>query len=70
MPMADSPAVDDPLGTTTNCPAYDQRFGPDRPLDGNGDGLALCDIGAIERDSLFADGFESGDAAEWSAIVG
>ncbi|REJ76563.1 MAG: hypothetical protein DWQ36_25805 [Acidobacteria bacterium] len=66
MPRADSPAVDDPLGTISNCPAHDQRFGPPRPLDGNGDGLAACDIGAIERDVLFDDGFESGDLSEWS----
>ncbi len=66
MPRADSPAVDDPLGATTNCPGYDQRFGPSRPLDGNGDGIVACDIGAIERDHIFMDGFESGDVSQWS----
>jgi hypothetical protein len=29
-----------------------------RPLDGNRDGIARCDIGAMELDLLFADGFD------------
>ncbi len=29
-----------------------------RPLDGNADGVAACDIGAVESDELFANGFE------------
>ena len=65
MPQADSPAVDDPMGATTSCPSYDQRLGPNRPQDGNGDGFFACDIGAIERDILFSDGFESGDTTAW-----
>lgn len=40
-----SPAVD--AGTSTNCPTADQR-GVTRPQDGNGDGTAVCDIGAYE----------------------
>lgn len=55
-----SPAID---GADADCPALDQRGGS-RPLDGNGDGAAQCDIGAIEQpyiDVIFADGFESGD---------
>ncbi len=45
LPAATSPAVDaaDPSG----CPATDQR-GQTRPTDGNGDGTAVCDIGAVE----------------------
>ena len=69
LPMAGSPAVDDPLGSITGCPTHDQRFGPPRPLDGNGDGIASCDIGAIERDPLFQDGFETGDTSRWSSTV-
>lgn len=70
LPMADSPAVDDPLGTITKCPSHDQRFAAMlRPFDGNGDGIAACDIGAIERDALFTDGFETGDTSRWPSEV-
>lgn len=43
---------------------FDQRGQPS-PVDGNGDGIARCDVGAIERqlveisDTIFADGFEN-----------
>jgi len=48
-------------------PPTDQR-GLSRPLDGDGDGPAVCDSGAIEHiPVLFADGFESGDTLQWSA---
>lgn len=46
MPAADSPAVD--AGTSTGCPAADQR-GITRPRDGDADGTAVCDVGAVER---------------------
>jgi Ca2+-binding RTX toxin-like protein len=39
-----SPAID---AFTTDCPATDQR-GFLRPVDGNGDTIAACDIGAVE----------------------
>ncbi|NJP07127.1 MAG: hypothetical protein HC837_16665 [Chloroflexaceae bacterium] len=42
---ANSPAID--AGSTTSCPATDQR-GIARPVDGNGDGTAICDVGAYE----------------------
>jgi hypothetical protein len=43
--LAGSPAID--AGNNAACPAADQRGQP-RPVDGNGDGTATCDIGAIE----------------------
>jgi CSLREA domain-containing protein len=44
--LRSSPAVDH--GTNAACPATDER-GVARPQDGNGDGRAVCDIGAYER---------------------
>jgi len=40
-----SPCID--AGTNQNCPATD-KDGTRRPLDGNGDGRATCDMGAYE----------------------
>ncbi|MCL4504455.1 MAG: hypothetical protein M1140_00300 [Chloroflexi bacterium] len=40
-----SPAID--AGTNIGCPATDQR-GVTRPIDGNRDGVRVCDIGAYE----------------------
>jgi len=42
-----SPAID--AADNTACPATDQR-GVARPFDGDGDGNAVCDIGAHEND--------------------
>ena len=43
--LTGSPAID--AGTNSGCPATDQR-GVARPIDGNHDGSAVCDIGAVE----------------------
>ena len=40
-----SPAID--AANDASCPAADQR-GAARPFDGDGDGMAHCDIGAVE----------------------
>jgi len=57
-PAYGAPAID--AGDDARCPLYDAR-GVVRPLDGNGDGAAHCDIGALESsyvDRVFGNGFE------------
>ncbi len=44
--LAFSPAIDS--GDNATCPVQDQRGGM-RPVDGDGDGTATCDIGAVEQ---------------------
>jgi K319L-like, PKD domain/PKD domain len=45
-----SEAIDRGVGTSAPaCPATDE-FGATRPIDGNGDGVATCDVGAVEYD--------------------
>jgi len=67
-----SPALDagDPAGCSgaDGLPVAADQRGFTRHLDGDQDGDVRCDIGAVEH-SLFADGFESGDSANWSAIA-
>lgn len=50
-PAAGGPAIDN--GGNAVCPATDQRgTGFPRPNDGNGDGSAVCDVGAYERPAV------------------
>jgi hypothetical protein len=47
-----SPALEGVTYAPLDCPEKDQR-GYTRPMDGNRDGTALCDIGAFESEPLF-----------------
>ncbi len=59
--LPDSVAIDAALPAA--CAPVDQR-GRTRPRDGNGDGQAICDIGAFEfADPIFADGFDDVESA-------
>jgi hypothetical protein len=65
--QAASAAVDS--GDDGHAPATDVA-GVVRPLDGDGDGLAVVDRGAFElvpAAMIFADGFETRDTDRWSA---
>ncbi|MEO8460579.1 MAG: right-handed parallel beta-helix repeat-containing protein [Dokdonella sp.] len=57
-------------GVVSGCAGVDQR-GVARPQDGDGDGTAVCDVGAIELDidQIFDDGFETGTRSEGSSVV-
>jgi CSLREA domain-containing protein len=47
--LENSPAID--AGSNANCLATDQR-GISRPIDGDGNGTAVCDIGAVEMETI------------------
>lgn len=70
-PGPTSPVLDG--ADSPSCPSIDQR-GVARPIDGDEDGIPLCDIGSVEAapatDQIFADGFEGGTTAGWSAVGG
>lgn len=63
LPSAESPIVD--FASPGSSPDVDQRL-VERPIDGDQDGVARPDIGAVELiPPIFADGFESGDLSVW-----
>ncbi len=65
-PLPGSPLID--AGEADCGLTIDQR-GIQRPFDGDRDGTALCDIGAVEYDGIFYDGFVYGDTTAWSVTV-
>lgn len=70
LPLTGSPAID--RGETALCLTTDQRGAP-RPIDGDDDQVADCDVGAVEisvETEIFGDGFESGDTLGWSSSTG
>ncbi len=67
LPVPGSVAIDTGIGCPP--PQEDQR-GLTRPIDGDGDSSALCDVGSVEAllieyPWLFLDGFETGDTQAW-----
>jgi CSLREA domain-containing protein len=67
-PRPRSPLIDLMSAVDPYCQWEDQR-GVRRPLDGNWDGTAGCDVGAVESTLLFADDFESGFTDAWSGTL-
>jgi len=69
-PLPGSLALDQPLAVP-GCTASDQRR-LSRPRDGNGDGAAVCDIGAVELagpGEVFVETFDCGFTTAWSVVV-
>lgn len=66
-----SVAID--AGTNAGCPAVDQR-GVARPLDGDGDGLAACDVGSYEYNRFLVTVVEhpipTADGAPYGITIG
>jgi hypothetical protein len=60
LPLAGSPLID--AGDDAECAATDQRGGL-RPYDGDGDGPAICDIGAVEAGAEIG----TGPTLSWNA---
>jgi CSLREA domain-containing protein len=60
----------DSVRAEANCLTQDQHGGH-RPRDGDGDRVALCDIGAVEMPEppFFFDDFETGTTGAWSVVV-
>jgi hypothetical protein len=69
--MGDSPDID--AGDNTACAGVDQRGIP-RPLDGDGDGLAVCDVGAFEYQipsttTILSDGPDPSEAGQTFTVT-
>ncbi len=65
LPLPGSPAIDATVAGVS-FDSVDQR-GASRPQDGDGDSVAVCDIGSTEAaDLIFADGFETYLTWYWS----
>lgn len=64
-PEPGSPAIDMLPTDHPHIQWQDQRDAR-RPMDGDWDGQALYDAGAVESGLIFADGFETGDDSGWS----
>ncbi len=72
-PLPGSPAIDRgspeaPDSSPSACPPEDQLFLP-RPFDGDGDGVARCDIGAVEKGSMPVPGLGPAGLLALSAIL-
>ena len=68
MPSLNSLVID--AGFPALCASVDQWQSNPRAVDGDEDGQAVVDIGAIETPLLiFADGFESGNVSAWSSAA-
>lgn len=64
--LATSPVID---GGARGCPMVDEQRGIPRPVDGDGDGIALCDMGSIEAGGVYGNGFESGSTTAWGSAT-
>lgn len=68
LPLAGSPALDAAPACATESGGLlvEDARGYSRPTDDDGNGTPACDLGAVERGTIFRDGFESGDLRRWS----
>jgi len=71
LPLPGSVAIDAADGCPTS---FEDQRGTTRPIDGDGIGGAICDVGSVEvllneEPWLFEDGFETGDTFGWSSTV-
>ena len=66
--LAGNVVIDNPCADL-HCWPTDQRH-IDRPQDGDGDGTAHCDSGAVEYHGLiFGDGFDTGSTIRWTTNI-